>query len=326
MILTRTPFRASFFGGGTDIPWFYRAHGFGAVVSVAIKKYVYISLRASFGQETMLKYSTTETVSEPSEISHPIFRRVLSDENLTGIEIGVTSDIPAGTGLGSSSTFTVGLLRLVDEYKDRFRGSAEIAERAFEIEHELSEGAIGKQDQYASANGGFNQFVFHADGSVDKNPIKLTRSQKQIIDSSLFLVFTGVEARSATDVLARQRTEATKDKSKVDSLIALREMALNFPERFASEGTDAIGDYLKMAWDLKVRSTFSEAVALADDMIAGGIEAGARGGKLLGAGGGGFVLFWVDPEHQASFFKRFAHQIVIPGSVDYEGSRVVFKD
>lgn len=327
MILTRTPFRASFFGGGTDIPWFFESNGPGAVVSVAIDKYVYLSIRNSFFKDqTLLKYSETEAVSRVSEIRHPIFKRVLTSERLEGIEIGVTSDIPAGTGLGSSSTFTVGLLRLIDEYRDTFRASAEIANNAFEIEYELSDGAIGKQDQYASALGGFNQFIFNSDGTVTRTPIKISQSQKLEIDSSLFLVFTGVQPRSATSVLQRQRDEASKNQQKLDSLIELRDMALEFPQRFLAEGTDAIGNYLQRAWNLKVASTYSEAVEVAAEMIKTGVEAGARGGKLLGAGGGGFVLFWVDPDDQPRFTERFQGELVIPISVDYEGTKVVFKD
>ena len=327
LILTRTPFRASFFGGGTDIPWFYEEHGPGAVVSVAINKYVYLSIRDSFFKgQTLLKYSETESVSDVTQIRHPIFRRILASKHLSGIEIGVTSDIPAGTGLGSSSTFTVGLLRLLDDYRGNYRSSSEIAESAFEIEHELSEGAIGKQDQYASAIGGFNQFVFNADGTVNRTPIEISEKQQLQIDSSLFLVFTGVETRSATSVLQRQREEASKSQQKLESLFELRRMALEFPARFQAEGTDAIGNYLEKAWDLKVASTYSEAVNVAAGIIETGIKAGARGGKLLGAGGGGFVLFWVDPDNHANFAHRFEGELVIPISVDYEGTKVVFKD
>lgn len=326
MLLSRAPFRASIVGGGTDIPWFYEKHGRGAVLSFAINRYVYVSIRPSFFRnETLLKYSRLERVESLQSIQHPIFRSVLQKYALDGVEIGVTSDIPAGTGLGSSSTFTVALLRAVHAFTGREVSRLEVAAEAFEVEYELSNGTIGKQDQYASAMGGLNRICFSEDGSVEVEPVELPENEIASIENQIFLVFTGSEVRSASEVLKRQRLAAEGDPQKVLALVDLRNLADIGTQELRVRGSRVLGGLLQKAWDLKTQSTTAEAISVADGLIQRGVALGAESAKLLGAGGGGFILFWVPLQNREKFLDGMKDKVVLKPKLDFDGVKVAYR-
>ncbi len=324
MIITRTPFRASFFGGGTDIPWFYENHGGGAVISAAIDKYMYLSAHPMFhSSQILLKYSKIELVDEASELAHPIAREILVEHGIGGVDIGVSADIPAGTGLGSSSAFTVSLLNLVNAYKGTYVNKHALADAACAIEIDRLKEPIGKQDQYASAFGGLNKYEFHPDGSVSVTPLIGTAGSRKLIDESLFLLRVGQSTRSASMMLQAQRKQADHDVNVTDNLKRLRDFTLSSFDSLQSD-PEKLGDLLKRSWELKKASSPSATNSEIDDLIDFGISEGATGAKLLGAGGGGFILFFVPKGKQVRFLRSLQRLRPFGISVDLQGSSIVY--
>ncbi len=216
MLITKTPFRVSFCGGGSDLPDFYRKHG-GCVLSTSINKYMYISIHPYFdSRTTVLKYSKTEIVDDIAKISHPIFNCVLNAMKVDGVEIVCTADIPAGTGLGSSSAFTVGLLHTLSCYKGKYRSQRKLADWACEVEIEKLGSPIGRQDQYAAAFGGFNFIRFNSDDSVSVEPVVMSASTQKALRKNLALYYIG-NARSANEILSDQR-EKLSDAARVEGM------------------------------------------------------------------------------------------------------------
>ncbi|MBV9191626.1 MAG: kinase [Betaproteobacteria bacterium] len=323
MIISRTPFRVSFFGGGSDYPQWYRQHG-GAVLATAIDKYCYISCRKLppfFDYKHRLVYRKQETVNRISEIEHPAVRGVFSHfEWEEGVEIHHDGDLPARSGLGSSSSFTVGLISALRAMQGRLISKEELGNLAIHIEQEVIKENVGSQDQITAAYGGFNRIAFHRDGSIDVQPIILPAARLAEFKSHLMLVFTGF-ARLASEVA----------KTKIDNL-AKRADEIKRITRMVDEGVEILagndplkdfGALLHEAWTNKRKLSDAVSTEAIDRIYADAREAGAIGGKLLGAGGGGFMLLFVPPAKQDAVRKRLGKFVHVPFDFEMSGSRIV---
>ncbi len=292
MIITKTPLRVSFTGGGTDMADFYANHGGGAVVSSAINKYIYITVNPKFDNKIRISYSKTEIVDTVDELNHEIARAALKMAGISGgIEITSIADIPAGTGLGSSSTFTVGLLNALYTYAGKILSPAEMAERACQIEIDILGHPIGKQDQYAAAFGGMNHFAFNPDGSVTRTQIVLNDSDKRIMSRKLMFFYTGI-TRSADNILNEQKANIS---DKVMIMSYMRAQANKMRDTLINDGfTEDFGLMLLEGWQYKKHLASHITDPQISEYYDKALDAGAIGGKLLGAGGGGFLLFYCD--------------------------------
>lgn len=321
MIITRTPFRVSFAGGGSDIASFYEKHG-GCVLSTAINKYMYISVHPSFDpDETVLKYSETETVNDIADIKHKYFKQVLTDLDVKGVELVSTADVPAGTGLGSSSSFTVGLLNSLYAYKGVYVSKERLANEACETEIDKLKNPIGKQDQYAAAYGGLNFYEFKRDGSVTVEPVIMEKAAKAALEGNLMMFYTG-QLHSASAILKEQSNNITAgDKEK--NQLKMCDLARALREELTRGNIDAMGEILHENWLLKKTLARGISNPAIDEAYERAIKAGAIGGKLLGAGGGGFLLFYVPKEKQDSLKEKMKLP-QMPASFDRQGSVVIF--
>ena len=249
MIITKTPFRISFAGGGSDLADFYEKYG-GCVLSTSINRYCYISIHPYFNERyTMLKYSENELVESLSQIKHRIFNCVLNEANLHGVEISSTADIPGGTGLGSSSTFTVGLLNTVNCYKGKYMSKGALAEKACEVEIQKLGSPIGKQDQYAAAFGGLNFIRFHKDGTVSVSPIVMQPETYRKLQQNLVMFYTG-DVRSANSILAEQKKNMSSD-DKARNLQQMCVLAEDMKHALENNDLSSFGDLLNEGWKLK---------------------------------------------------------------------------
>lgn len=322
MIIVRTPLRVSFFGGGTDIPSFYLQND-GMVISAAINRYIYLSAHPMFeSDEILLKYSTVEKVKNVQDIKHNIFRELLIKHQITGVDIGVSSDIPSGTGLGSSSSFTVGLSKLISIYSGRNLSKAEIATEACEIEIESLKQLIGKQDQYAAAYGGLNRIHFLRDESVTVNPLNLDVQTVQVLNESMYLVRIG-KTRSAGEMLNKQASVNNQNGKSDKALGKLLELAREIDDSVFKD-LGILGDRLNESWRLKKESnTFASSQDI-DELIGLGLSNGALGAKLLGAGGAGFILFIVPIESREKFLSSLTTRKLLNVHIDFEGSKLIY--
>jgi D-glycero-alpha-D-manno-heptose-7-phosphate kinase len=322
VITTQTPFRLSFFGGGSDIKGFYSRHP-GAVLSVAINKSMYVTTHPYFEPTAIhLKYSKTELVPSVDQIEHPILRAVLSELVPNGgIEVASIADIPGGTGLGSSSAFTIGLIQNLNARLQRFLPPARLAEDACHIEIDVLKGPIGKQDQYASAFGGLNQFVFHPDGRTTVERIFVAADTIKRLEGGLFLFYLGI-TRSASTILEEQISNLADVEIFETQKAMVAQVALGI-QLLRDGDLDGFGRLLHEAWVLK-RTLASK---ISDDAIDAyyqrGLDAGALGGKLAGAGGGGFLLFYCPPSAQRCFLAAMSGLRQIPFCFEFSGSRII---
>ena len=322
MIITRTPFRISFCGGGTDMPNHYRKNG-GCVISTSIDKYVYITIAKSFHRNlTILKYSAVETVDDLDFIRHPIFREVLQKYRMTGVEINSTSNIPSGTGLGSSSTFSVGLINAVRTMGEQPATKQVLAEEACDIEINRLDGPIGKQDQYAAAYGGLNFIRFNKDDSVDIEPISLSPEEKNELSDNLMMFYLG-GSRSASRILKGYNDDTPELTSKKNDLSNL---TMRLKDKLNSGNIDYLGKVLDEGWRIKKSLSSEVSNGIIDDVYETAMNNGATGGKLLGAGGNGFVLFYVDKDNQKSVREALSGYREMRFSFDETGSDVIFND
>ena len=321
MIITKTPFRVSFCGGGSDLPSFYEHHG-GCVLSTSINKYMYITIHPYFDpRKTVLKYSKTEIVDELYQIEHSIFHHVLNELQLEGVEITCTADIPAGTGLGSSSTFTVGLLHTLYSYMGKFVSKSELASRACIVEIEKLRNPIGKQDQYAAALGGLNFIRFHPNGKVTYEPILMTKNIQDQLENNLQLFYLGT-TRSANDILKEQSSNMS-DKEKSNNLIKMCKLAETMKESLLKGDLSAFGQILDESWQLKRELASGITNPEIDELYSKALSSGATGGKLLGAGGGGFLLFYCPKEKQSLLNANLGLR-PMPFAFDYDGTSVIY--
>ena len=322
MIISRTPFRVSFAGGGSDLPSFYR-RSTGAVLSTSIDKYMYITIHPWFEKgKTVLKYSKTEVVGAIEDIKHPIFREVLKMYNVHGVDLSSIADIPSGTGLGSSSSFTVGLLNAVRAYIGKATSGEKLGELACDIEINRVGSPIGKQDQYAAACGGLNFITFYGDESVNVEKIIMLPEKKHELEDNLMMVFVGGE-HSANAILKSQ-SAAISDVKKFEAQKQMVQLAYNLRESLENNNLDDFGRILHENWLLKKSLTSGISTGIVDEMYNKGIEAGALGGKLLGAGGAGFILFYCPKEKQAEFRERMGAINELNFRFDTYGSKIIY--
>lgn len=322
MIISRTPFRISFAGGGSDLPSFYHQE-MGAVLSTSINKYVYIAIHPFFDtRKIQLKYSKTELVSCIEEIQHPIFKEVLEMYQLKGVDLNSIADIPSGTGLGSSSSFTVGLLNAVHAYNDKTISSERLGELACEVEIDRLGSPIGKQDQYAAACGGLNFISFYPDESVNVEKIIMNADRKKELESNLLMIYTG-DTRSANSILAQQNA-AISGGNKFEQQQRMMKLAFDLKKALEENNIDDFGRFLHEGWLLKKTLTKSITTSSVEDIYEAGLKAGALGGKLLGAGGGGFILFYCPLEKQESFRKQMSKYTEMDFQFDNHGSKIIY--
>ncbi len=320
MIIVRAPLRVSLFGGGTDMNPFMSSHG-GKVLSFAIDKYIYLSAHPLVeSNDILLKYSINERVSDPAKIQHRVFRYLAHEYELKGIDIAVSSDIAAGTGLGSSSAFTVGVVNLLESYENRIPSKRFLANKACEIEIDHLKEPIGLQDQFASAFGGLNVFNFNSQNNVLVQPIHPEESMEKMIRENFLLVrISGT--RSASELLAKQRAKMNDDKA-IKTLIKMKSLVDQGLEEFA-KSPEALGKLLNFSWTLKKELASGVTNFHVDSTYDSFIQNGFYGGKLLGAGGSGYLLMVgpssvVDNVHSSNKFSTLKVRL------DYEGSTMIY--
>jgi len=290
-----TPFRISFAGGGSDLKAFYKTNP-GWVVSTAIKKYMYLFVHPSFDEMTQVKYSQTELVTEIDEIRHPIVRETLRIFDLKSVDISSIADIPAGTGLGSSSSFTVGLLNALYAYIGKEVTTEQLAREACRLEIDILEEPIGRQDQYAAAYGGLNLISFHADEGVTVEPITMAPAAYSALEDNLLMFFSG-RVRDAGGILSDQ-TRNTANPREWSNLVRMTELAKQLRDSLVKGDIDDMGFILDENWQLKKGLSSRVSSSHIDDFYELAKKNGALGGKLLGAGGGGFFLVYCRKEEQ----------------------------
>lgn len=324
MIISRTPLRISFCGGGSDLPSFYREHG-GAVLSMSIARYIYLSMHAYFESAGyLLKYSKTETVGNVSEIEHPIIRQVFSDFGIRGVDFNSSADVPGGTGLGSSSAFTVGLINLCHAYLGRYKSRFELAEAACVVELEKLKEPIGKQDQFGCALGGLNFIEFHPDESVTCEAVPLSHQLRTQMENNLTMFYLG-GTRSASAVLKAQAANVASSKLATDNLKSMVKQAYDLRRDICTD-VDVLGPYLHEGWMRKKTLASGISNPQIDAVYDRALAAGATGGKLLGAGASGFLLLYAPSD--ASLEVRLALQELsaYPVKMDMQGSAIAFSD
>lgn len=322
MIISRTPFRVSFAGGGSDLPSFYHKST-GAVLSTSIDKYMYVAIHPYFEKDKIqLKYSKTEQVDSIDAIKHPIFREVLKMYGLTGVDLNSIADIPSGTGLGSSSSFTVGLLNAVRAYLGKASSGEKLGELACDVEINRVGSPIGKQDQYAAACGGLNFITFYGDETVNVEKIIMQPEKKKELEDNLLMVFVGGE-HSANTIL-RSQSAAISDKKKFEVQKDMVQLAYTLRESLENNNLDDFGKILHENWLLKKSLTSGVSNSIIDQMYNRGIEAGAFGGKLLGAGGAGFILFYCPKEKHQEFRERMGAIKELSFRFDHYGSKIIY--
>jgi len=324
MIITRTPFRISFVGGGTDLPEFYQVES-GAVVSTAINKYMYVVVNQRFTDAIRVSYyAKTEIVDRVGEIKHPIVREALKLVGISkGIEIASVADVHAGAGLGSSGSFTVGLLNALYAYQGILKSAEELAREACHIEINILGEPIGKQDQYIAAYGGFRYIQFNPDETVFTEPIIWSPKNKEELVQNLLLLYTG-DVREASSIL-REQKENTQQGDKMDCLKKLRDMALELKERLNDDASaDIFGKTLHQGWLLKKQLASSISNDKIDECYEKALSAGALGGKVLGAGGGGFMLLYCPKQKQSQVKKVLNYLPDLEFSFEPEGSKIIY--
>lgn len=324
MLITRSPLRISIGGGGTDLPSYYRDHG-GFLISAAIDKYVWVTVLRPFVPGIFLKYSKIEHVNAISEIEHPIIREALL---MMGVdhpqhEITTLADIPAGTGLGSSGSFTTALLKALYSHERRLLLPAQLAELACHLEIERLGRPVGKQDQYIAAYGGITCFNFNKDGSVDAEPLKASQNTLHALEDNLLLFFTGF-SRAASDILQDQDTRTKQqDTSMVDNLHYVKELGVRCRRALESDRPEEFGEIMHEHWEHKRRRSSGMSNAKIDEWYELGRKNGAIGGKLVGAGGGGFLLFYASERRKLRAAMAQAGLEEVRFRFDFEGTRVV---
>lgn len=324
MIMTKTPMRLSFVGGGSDLPAYYRVHG-GAVVSSSINKYVYICVNKRFDDSVRVSYSRTEEVAASTDVVHPLVRAALAKTGIPGgVEITSIADIPSrGSGLGSSSAFTVGLLHALHAYRGESRSKPELADEACDIEIRICGEPIGKQDQYGTAMGGLNFIRFNPDETVDVEPIVTPGETLAVLERSLMMFYTGV-TRSASEILHKQAAALAAEADKTKRVARLVELAHALKERLSTGNSAAAGDILHEGWMLKRSLAEGISQESLDGIYDRARAAGATGGKLLGAGGGGFFVFYVPGDRQEAVRRALAPLRQVEIALERRGTSIAF--
>ena len=325
MIISKTPVRISFFGGGTDYPEYFNEYG-GSVLSTTIDKYVYITINKIGGlldEKYRVAYKRVELCNNIEGIEHPSVRETLRYMNIEdGLDINIFSDLPARTGLGSSSSFTVGLLNALYAFEGKVKSKLDYAKEAIYIEKDILQENVGVQDQLAAAVGGLNYMKLSSSG-YEVNPIILSKERKRQLDSNLLLYYTGI-SRFATEVL-KEQVEKTKEKKVMVELKDIYDMVQD-GMKILSDSAIPLSDFgylLDKTWQAKKKLSSAISSGSIDEMYEIAMRSGAFGGKLLGAGGGGFFLFYVDGEKE-EFRKKMSKFVEIPFQFEGDGSKIIY--
>ncbi len=321
MIITQTPFRMSFFGGGTDFPDFYKKHG-GAVISTTFDKYCYVNVRhlpRFFDYSTELSYSIIERVTDIDEIKHPAVREAMKMLDMHEIRLTYEADLPARSGLGTSSSFAVGMLNAFYALKGKYADKKRLADEAIYLERVLCNESGGVQDQIAASYGGLNRINFNENG-YEVNPIIISPARKEELNRNLMLFFTGF-SRFSSDIQDSTQKALEDEQSRLLEMLSLVDDA----ERVLTSKTELneFGRLLDYTWKLKRGISGKISTDSIDGLYQKGIEAGAIGGKLLGAGGGGFLLFYVEKEKQESVRQAMEKLLYVPFEFENSGTRVI---
>jgi D-glycero-alpha-D-manno-heptose-7-phosphate kinase len=332
VIVSRTPLRISFAGGGTDFPEFYEAHG-GAVISTTIDKHIYVMVKSSFDGKIRVNYSTKEECCLPESVRHDLVREALQKVGVrSGVEIGTMADVPSeGTGLGSSSALVVGLLNALYRYRGSQPDAETLAQAAFEIERQILGAPIGKQDQYMAAYGGMRSFNFHRDRRVTSSTVVMTPLKREALERELMLFFTGI-TRSARTVLQEQQQNI---KHRTETLQAMRDQVNQMRGAMTGGPHHMVGALLHEGWCLKQRLAGGITTPSLHALYEAAIEAGATGGKISGAGGGGFLLLHCPCDHQQQLREALAvrgpelgllHIREMPFRFEMRGSQIILDE
>ena len=324
MIISKTPFRISFFGGGTDYPKWYHENG-GSVLATTIDKYCYISCRhlpPFFEHKHRIVYSKIESVKSTEEIQHPVVRAVLSNLSITdGLEIHHDADLPARSGLGSSSSFTVGLINVLNALKGLQISKQDLAKQATYIEQEVLKETVGSQDQVLAAFGGFNRIDFHPDDSFNISPVIINKDLVEQLQSHMLLFFTGL-SRFSSDIA---RDKVSNFTNRFQELTRIKEMVDEGMSILQNPSTPImdLGKLMHESWKLKRSLSAKVSTPKIDEIYEAGIKAGATGGKILGAGGGGFILFFAEPKNHKKILERLKSLVHVAFHFDDVGSKIV---
>lgn len=324
MIIVRSPLRISLGGGGTDLPSYYQSHE-GFLLAAAIDKYVYVTVSRPFVKGIFLKYSKIETVEAISDVEHPIIREALSVINLTSpqIEVHSMADIPAGTGLGSSGSFTTALLKALYTHQKRHLHQEELAELACHIEIDRLSEPIGKQDQYIAAVGGMTCFTFNKDDKVTAAPLGISMDTMFDLEDNLLLFFTGF-SRSASGILKDQKVKSQRnDAEMLDNLHYVKDLGYRSRDALVDGKTELFGELMHEHWEHKKRRSGGMSNPKIDEWYELGIKNGAVGGKLVGAGGGGFLMFMAHDRNKLRHVMAQAGLEEVRFKFDFEGTKVV---
>lgn len=324
MIISRTPLRISFVGGGSDIPAYY-SQSPGAVVSTAINKYIYITVNKKFDNRIRASYSKTENVDHASQIEHPLIRECLKKVGIErGIEVTSMSDIPSsGTGLGSSSSYTVGLLNALYAYVGKYASAEKLASEACEIEIDILGDPIGKQDQYIAAFGGLQYLQFFQDGNVDVSPIICSKETKKTLEENCLLLYTGITRTSST-ILSKQSKNMKEDIDKRVIMIQMVSFAHELQRLLNTNSIHEFGHLLHENWILKRKMAEGVSSLEIDKWYQSALRNGAEGGKILGAGGGGFLLLYAKAKYHDKILANLKNLAVHKFNFEPQGSKIIF--
>ena len=324
MIIVRSPLRITLGGGGTDLPSYYREFG-GFLIAAAIDRYVYITLHETFVDDLIVKYSKLERVSDAAELSHPIIREAMSFMKMDGKRLELTSmaDIPAGTGLGSSGSFTTALLKTLHAHNKHLVHPEELAEQACHIEIDRLGEPIGKQDQYIAAYGGVTCFAFRENDKVEAYPLRMTAETRDNLEDNLVLFFTGY-SRRAGSILAEQNTKTkSSDRSMIDNLHFVKDLGQRSKTAIESGNLEDFGRLMHEHWAYKKQRSSGMSNPEIDGWYDLAMRNGAVGGKLIGAGGGGFLMFYTEDKRRLRHVMREAGMAEVRFRFDFEGTKVV---
>lgn len=325
MIITKTPHRISFFGGGTDYPSWYLNHG-GKVLGVAIDKYCYLVVRELppfFEHRHRIVYSVIENAKVVEEIRHPSVREILKFMNYgKGISVHHDGDIPARSGMGSSSSFTVGFLKAMYALEGRMISNKELYEQAIHVEQNLIKENVGSQDQVFAACGGFNKIDFLKNGEITVSPVVMTKGNLETFEKKFLLFFTGI-SRNASDIAQEQISKTEKNRNELNTMSGLVDQAHAIVTADKPDFA-AFGRLLNETWKLKRSLSNKISSGFIDEIYETAMKNGALGGKLLGAGGGGFMLFYAEPEEQPKLKNALGKLLNIPFEFDFSGSEIIF--
>jgi len=325
MIIARSPLRITLGGGGTDLPSYYRNHE-GFLIAAAIDKYVYVAVMRPFAKGIYLKYSNLEHVKHAEDVKHPIIREALQMEGLrtTQVEITTLADIPAGTGLGSSGSFTTALLKSLYTYHQKWIDSKDLAELACHIEIDRVGDPVGKQDQYISAYGGLTSFTFHPDDRVTVEPLRISPDTISDLEDNLLLFFTGVY-RNAGDILKDQHIRSHRnDPDMLDNLHYMKALGYRSQKALEAGRIDTLGELMHEHWEQKKRRSRGMSHPMIDEWYTLAMKNGAIGGKLVGAGGGGFLMFCAADRDKLRNRMAMSGLEEVNFRFDFEGTKLVF--